>query len=177
MPGAAAAIAAALALVAVQAGLGRAAVRDPGSPAWAHASDGYAPPGVAPPRSPETGASSSTWLEGIDSPIGTGRSTGRRSPRPERSFAFIKATDGRTDVDPMYRQNRRGAKAAGLAIGAYHFARPYSTPGEALVEADHFVDVAAIGAGDIIPVLDDERGAGTSTDDLGSPGPRPSCMR
>ena len=37
------------------------------------------------------------------------------------NFAYIKATDGGDHLDPMFKQNWRGAKAAGLRRGAYHF--------------------------------------------------------
>jgi lysozyme len=37
------------------------------------------------------------------------------------SFAYIKATQGTTYVNPFFDADWRGAKAAGLAYGAYHF--------------------------------------------------------
>lgn len=37
------------------------------------------------------------------------------------NFAFIKATDGGDHIDPMFRTNWEGAKAAGVPRGAYHF--------------------------------------------------------
>jgi len=37
------------------------------------------------------------------------------------NFAYIKATDGGDHIDPMFRENWRGAHAAGLKRGAYHF--------------------------------------------------------
>ncbi len=77
-------------------------------------------------------------------------------------FAIAKATEGRTYVDPMYTTNRTGAEMAGLAFGAYHFARPDDTPDDAVVEADHFVDVAQLEPGNLIPVLDIERTGGLS---------------
>jgi lysozyme len=36
-------------------------------------------------------------------------------------FAYIKATEGGDRIDPKFLQNWRGAKAAGLPRGAYHF--------------------------------------------------------
>jgi lysozyme len=44
------------------------------------------------------------------------------------SFAFIKATDGETYVDPMFAQNWEGARGAGLLCGAYHFFRAEDSP-------------------------------------------------
>ncbi|HEX4962081.1 MAG TPA: GH25 family lysozyme [Thermoanaerobaculia bacterium] len=43
-------------------------------------------------------------------------------------FAFIKATDGETYVDPDFAQNWSGAAAAGLLRGAYHFFRAEDSP-------------------------------------------------
>jgi lysozyme len=37
------------------------------------------------------------------------------------NFAYIKATDGGDHLDPMFMKNWRGAEAAGLKRGAYHF--------------------------------------------------------
>ena len=81
-------------------------------------------------------------------------------------FAFMKATDGRTYVDPMYATNRAGAGAVGVLIGAYHFARPDYGTDDAMIEADHFVDSAALATGDLLPVLDLEMTGGLTTDEL-----------
>lgn len=74
-------------------------------------------------------------------------------------FAFAKASEGLNYVDPTYATNRDGAIAAGLVVGAYHFARPdlHSTMAGAIAEADHFVDTALPAAGNVLPVLDLER--------------------
>jgi lysozyme len=40
------------------------------------------------------------------------------------SFAFIKATEGRTITDPDFAANWQAAKALGIVRGAYHFAHP-----------------------------------------------------
>jgi lysozyme len=44
------------------------------------------------------------------------------------AFAFVKATDGQTYVDPLFAQNWSGARAAGLRRGAYHFFRAEDSP-------------------------------------------------
>jgi GH25 family lysozyme M1 (1,4-beta-N-acetylmuramidase) len=72
-------------------------------------------------------------------------------------FVIAKATEGLLSVDPMYATNRAGAMAAGLVFGAYHFARPDLHPNNPIGEADHFVDTAQLGPGNIVPVLDLER--------------------
>ncbi len=49
-----------------------------------------------------------------------------------------------------------------MVFGAYHFARPDDTANDAILEADHFVDVAQLEPGDLVPVLDIERTGGLS---------------
>ncbi len=51
-------------------------------------------------------------------------------------------------------------------MGAYHFARPDTTTNDAVIEADHFVDVAAPRSGEIYPVLDIEVSGGLDTPTL-----------
>ena len=59
-------------------------------------------------------------------------------------FAFAKATEGSTFVDPNYAFNKSEAEMAGILFGAYHFARPDGATNDAIVEADHFVDAAQL---------------------------------
>ncbi len=66
----------------------------------------------------------------------------------------MKASEDIDYVDPTYQANRAAANANGLLIGAYHFAQPDLTPGDAIAEADHFLDTAQIASGDLLPVLD-----------------------
>jgi GH25 family lysozyme M1 (1,4-beta-N-acetylmuramidase) len=46
-------------------------------------------------------------------------------------FAFAKATEGRSYVDPTYATNKAGAALSGVVFGAYHFARPDDTANDA----------------------------------------------
>lgn len=54
-------------------------------------------------------------------------------------FAWVKATEGFTYDDPTFRPNINGANRVGIAVGAYHFARPHSNTAQA--EADHFLSI------------------------------------
>lgn len=72
-------------------------------------------------------------------------------------FAYVKAGEGDWK-DPTFVDNARGAGAAGLKVGAYHFLRPKPgrTGGE---EAAYFIrrlEAADLGNGDLRPVLDVE---------------------
>ena len=81
-------------------------------------------------------------------------------------FAVAKATEGRSYVDPTYLTNKAAAELNGVVFGAYHFARPDETTNDAISEADHFVDAAQLGGGNLIPVLDLERTGGLSRREL-----------
>jgi len=83
-----------------------------------------------------------------------------------KRFAFLKASDSTDFVDATYAANRAAANAAGLLVGAYHFARPDATPGDAVAEANLFVDTAAPAVGDLLPVLDLETSGGLTVTDL-----------
>ncbi|MBX6390968.1 MAG: glycoside hydrolase [Frankia sp.] len=84
------------------------------------------------------------------------------------SFAIIKATEGGTYTNPHYVADRDGAKAAGLVVGAYHYARPALPISTAVDQARRFLAVA----GDVrtpaqlAPVLDLEVTGGLSPGDL-----------
>lgn len=68
------------------------------------------------------------------------------------SFAFAKATEGASFVDPLFSANWNGMRDAGIVRGAYHFFHP-ATPVAAQV--DNFVKtVGALAANDLPPVLD-----------------------
>jgi lysozyme len=74
------------------------------------------------------------------------------------SFAFAKATDGNSLVDPTFQQNWPKIQDAGLFRGAYHFARPANDPE---TQAALFASVVGpLGFRDLPPVLDLEESQG-----------------
>lgn len=82
-------------------------------------------------------------------------------------FAYVKATEGFTYDDPKFTANMNNGTAAGVVMGAYHFARPDNN--SAVDEANHFVSVAGnyIGEGYLPPALDLENpNASTHLDQL-----------
>jgi GH25 family lysozyme M1 (1,4-beta-N-acetylmuramidase) len=78
----------------------------------------------------------------------------RRVRASGQRFAILKASEGRRITDPTYARNRRRALKAGLVVAAYHFALPDRHGRDAIIEADHFLKVARMRPGDIVPVLD-----------------------
>jgi GH25 family lysozyme M1 (1,4-beta-N-acetylmuramidase) len=85
--------------------------------------------------------------------------------------AYAKATEGTTYNDASYARNHTAAPAAGVAIGAYHFARPGhdggSVEADARAEAQHFLAVAKPAAGDLVPALDLENSGNLGKAELG----------
>jgi GH25 family lysozyme M1 (1,4-beta-N-acetylmuramidase) len=127
---------------------------------------GAAPPAVVSPAAPTTVAQAVGSLAGIDVSHWQETIDWAQVAASGVSFVIAKATEGRSYVDPMYATNKAGATSMGLAFTAYHFARPDGTPGDAVAEADHFVDVAQLGPGNLIPALDVERTGDLSQTEL-----------
>ncbi len=69
------------------------------------------------------------------------------------SFAFVKATEGGDLLDPMFKSHWRGARKAGVPVGAYHFYY-FCTP--ARVQARWFIRNVPKARGALPPVLDME---------------------
>jgi len=55
-------------------------------------------------------------------------------------FVIIKATEGKTYVNPSWARHAEQARQSGKRIGFYHFARPDSG-NDAITEAEHFLSV------------------------------------
>jgi lysozyme len=91
-------------------------------------------------------------MKGVDVHGDKGAIDWRRVRAAGFEFAILKATEGRTFDDARFGFNRRAAKAAGLVVGAYHFARPDNNTPEA--EVQHFLRVARPTRGELIPALD-----------------------
>ncbi|MBC9723436.1 GH25 family lysozyme [Streptomyces sp. TRM68367] len=64
------------------------------------------------------------------------------------SFVFIKATEGRSYVNPKLAAQTKRARDAGLVVGFYHFL----WPGNLAAQANYFVTKAPEKAGDILAV-------------------------
>jgi hypothetical protein len=61
-------------------------------------------------------------------------------------FAFVKATEGHTYTSPLQTEQAAHARAAGLAVGFYHFL----WPGDIEAQAEHFVAKCASVEGDLL---------------------------
>lgn len=75
------------------------------------------------------------------------------------SYAFIKATEGVSSVDPYFQRNWREAPKAGIICGAYHFFIPKKS---GLWQARFFLQTVKFEGGDLPPVVDVEHLSGVS---------------
>jgi lysozyme len=101
----------------------------------------------------EPTAASSAQIRGLDVSHFQGTVDWPQVAQAGYAFAFIKATEGITYVDPMFAANWAGAKAAGLLRGAYHF---FEANDDAQQQAENFLNAVALEPGDLPPVLDVE---------------------
>ena len=67
---------------------------------------------------------------------------------------FIKATEGSSWVDPDWERNRKGARAAKIPVGAYHF---MTTSSDAAAQFENFRRAVPRDSIDLVPVLDIEK--------------------
>ena len=114
-----------------------------------------AAPAAPPPALMETAVT----YEGIDVSSYQGTVDWAQAKAAGLHFAFAKATQGTSIVDPEFAANWSGIRAAGLVRGAYHFMDPNE---DAAAQAEHFLATVKLEAGDLPPVLDIEVSGGMS---------------
>jgi lysozyme len=66
-------------------------------------------------------ARAETPLRGVDVSHHQGRIDWRRVAADDIAFAYLKASEGGDHRDRRFQENWRGARAAGLKVGAYHY--------------------------------------------------------
>ena len=79
------------------------------------------------------------------------------------AFAFIKATEGIDNTDPLFHRNWRKAKANSITRGAYHF---FIASKDGKMQAENFIKRVDLDAGDLPPVLDVEQRNGCSIEQI-----------
>ncbi|TGU69877.1 lysozyme, partial [Mesorhizobium sp. M1C.F.Ca.ET.144.01.1.1] len=94
-------------------------------------------------------------IRGIDVSHHQGQIDWQRVAADDVAFAIIKATEGGTHVDTEFATNLREARAAGLAVGAYHFFT-FCRPGAD--QAKNFIAAVPRGEALLPPVVDIEFG-------------------
>jgi GH25 family lysozyme M1 (1,4-beta-N-acetylmuramidase) len=106
-----------------------------------------------------SGAATATHAKGIDVSNWNGTIKWPKVANAGYRFAIAKATEATNYEDYTYAANRAGSKAAGMAFGAYHFARPSGSSlaavtASAIAQADYFLAFATPQPGELPPVLD-----------------------
>jgi lysozyme len=79
------------------------------------------------------------------------------------AFAFIKATEGVDNTDPLFHRNWKKAKANSITRGAYHF---FIASKDGKMQAENFIKRVDLDAGDLPPVLDVEQRNGCSIEQI-----------
>lgn len=104
-------------------------------------------------------ATSATHAKGVDVSNWNGSINWTKVAHAGYRFAIAKATEATNYQDTTYAANRAGSEAAGMAFGAYHFARPSGSgvagvTASAVAQADYFLGFATPQPGELPPVLD-----------------------
>ena len=115
---------------------------------------------------PAPPAAAATRVPGIDVSMWQGDVDWAAVASTPTRFAIMRATRGHDYVDPRYAEYLAEASANGIVVGAYHRAKVSLAAGDPRAEANHFVDVAQIDAGDVLPVLDIEEHGGLTVTQL-----------
>ena len=77
--------------------------------------------------------------------------------QPDIEFVYVKCSEGKTYVDPKFKENAVGAAAVGYKVGAYHYFRMTSSAHEQYDNFKAQMDAVHI---DLIPMVDVERSDG-----------------
>jgi len=104
-------------------------------------------------------AAEAASARGIDVSHYQGRIDWRTVEGDGVGFAFVKATEGTSFVDPAFRRNWNALGETRILRGAYHRFRPGR---DAVAQAEHFLAVAPVADGALPPVLDVEATDGVS---------------
>lgn len=78
-------------------------------------------------------------------------------------FAFIKATEGMDNTDPLFHRNWKKARDNDITRGAYHF---FIASKDGRMQAQNFIKRVDLDAGDLPPVLDVEQRNGCTIEQV-----------
>ncbi|MBE6252314.1 MAG: glycosyl hydrolase family 25 [Bacteroidales bacterium] len=86
-----------------------------------------------------------------------------KEAQPKLAFVYVKCTEGKSYVDPMFRKNAEGAASVGYKVGTYHYFRMTSGAREQFENFKSQMDAVHI---DLIPMVDVERDDGKPRKEL-----------
>jgi lysozyme len=111
-----------------------------------------------------TGFNTDDLIKGIDVSHNNGAIDWASVAAAGISFAFAKATEGKTFKDRKFNTNYTEMKNHGIIRGAYHFFHPNI---DARAQAENFLQlVQTVGTGDLPPALDVEVNDNKTTSDI-----------
>lgn len=89
--------------------------------------------------------------QGIDVSADNGKvSWANLKKNPQLEYVYVKATDGKNGVDPMFKKNSANARKSGLKIGYYHH---FTTDATVMTQFEHFKSTVKPGDMDIYPAV------------------------
>lgn len=113
------------------------------------------PAAPAPPPEAAAPASGAEVVDGVDlSNWQGGEVNFLQIKQAGKHFVFVKSSEGATVVDPDHARNVQQARAAGLAVGSYHFYESDDTP---QAQFRNFSAQLHLQPGDLPPVVDIEQ--------------------
>ncbi|MCB4364494.1 hypothetical protein KIH07_12175 [Hydrogenophaga taeniospiralis] len=128
---------------------------EPRTPPAAGPVSAPAAPAPLPAASAPAPVSATEVVEGVDlSNWQGGEVNFAQMKQAGQRFVFVKASEGATIVDPDHARNVQQARAAGLAVGSYHFYDSADTP---QAQFRNFSAQLSLKPGDLPPVVDIER--------------------
>ncbi|MFC3683732.1 glycoside hydrolase family 25 protein [Hydrogenophaga luteola] len=114
-----------------------------------------APAAPAPPPAAATAVAETEVVEGVDlSNWQGGEVNFVQIKQAGKHFVFVKSSEGASVVDPDHARNVQQARAAGLAVGSYHFYESDDTP---QAQFRNFSAQLRLQPGDLPPVVDIEQ--------------------
>lgn len=105
-------------------------------------------------------------LEGVDVSHLQGEIGWDQVGQAGKRFAIVKATEGTDFFDPNFVTNRKGARDAGIVVGAYHFAHFYEDAGP---QAQWFLEHIGSTHGELPPAIDLESGGFDTNEPIPAP--------
>lgn len=99
-------------------------------------------------------AAAESFLDGVDVSSWQGEPRWQVARDAGIKFVIARATFNNTGEDAEYQRNRTLLRKHRIPFTAYHHAQPDSTVGDAIAEADHFVDNAGLNGKNLLPALD-----------------------
>ena len=99
-------------------------------------------------------AAAESFLEGIDVSYWQGEPRWLAVKNAGIRYVIARASIANTGRDAEYPRNRTRLRKRGIPFTAYHHAKPDATVGDAIAEANNFVDAARLNGDNLLPVLE-----------------------